>query len=107
MMGIGQKYPRVSSFTSALSMECSTAKNPDSSAIPSCCLLLAAGYSLSDGEIDASFFRLGEVRGNPCHLVDSLDQRVFGNPYQPPRGRSGSEPHGEALRRFHQLRMCM
>src|SRR5881296_3216284 len=104
MMGIGQKYPRVSSFTSALSMECSTAKNPDSSAVPSCCLLLAAGYSLSDEQIDASFFRLGEVRGHPGQLVDALDQRVFGNPHQPHRGRAGNKPHAEVLRHFHQLR---
>src|SRR4030095_5138472 len=83
MIGIGQKYPSVSSFTSAC--------------------MVNAPPPLNE-QIHAALLRLGEIPRDAGELIDALDQRVLADAHQPHGRRAGDEADTEVQGRFHELR---
>src|SRR5262245_39762524 len=85
MIGIGQKYPSVSSFTSA-------------------CIVSYSSVPWLNKQIHIALLGCCEIGGHAGELVDTVDQGVFRNPHHAHRRRAGDEAHTEVHGGLHEFR---
>src|SRR5919108_3671212 len=100
IIGIGQKYPSVSSVTSDRIIHHSL----QNSAVLPHELLAAPRASGLYEQIHAALLSLGEVGRDACKLVNPIDEGFLADAHQTHGGRAGDKANAQLLSRLYQLR---